>query len=218
MASIEVKQIPDPARWQRRMLPGSMVDGPGARRSLRDWAVDAVVTMVALLFGVIALHDTWRRHGAAFLVVDFVLGIAALAALWDRRRHPVGIACFIVPASAVSALAGGAGLVVLFNAAIRCSRRDLTWITVASIAAAIFYSLLYAPSGPVLRDNVLVGLLLFCVAIGWGLFVRVRRDLVDSLHERNAQLVEEGRLRADQARAAERERIAREMHDVLAHR
>jgi signal transduction histidine kinase len=54
--------------------------------------------------------------------------------------------------------------------------------------------------------------------VGWGLFVRVRRDLVDSLHERNARLQEEGRLRADQARAAERERIAREMHDVLAHR
>jgi len=88
----------------------------------------------------------------------------------------------------------------------------------ASVASAVVYSLIYASSPPDLRDTVLLGLLMFGFAIGWGLFVRVRRDLVDSLRERNAQLEEDGLLRADRARAAERERIAREMHDVLAHR
>ncbi len=218
VASIEVKRGLEPARWQRRLLPGSMVDGPDARRSLRDWAVDALVTVVALGIGVIALHDTWGQHGVVFRAVDIVLGVASLAALWDRRRHPVGVAAFVVPASAISALAGGAGLVVLFNAAIRCNRRDLTWITVASIAAAVVNALLYAMDGTDLRDNVLVGVLLFGIAIGWGLFVRVRRDLVDSLHERAARLEDEGRLRVERARLEERERIAREMHDVLAHR
>ena len=47
--------------------------------------------------------------------------------------------------------------------------------------------------------------------IGWGLFVRARRELVRSLR---AQADRAG----DEARAAERQRIAREMHDVLAHR
>jgi signal transduction histidine kinase len=218
VASIEVKQGLEPARWQRRMLPGSMVDGPGARRSFRDWAVDALVTMVALGFGILALHETWDGHGMAVRAIDIVLGLASLAALWDRRRHPVGVACFVIPASAISSLAGGAGLVVLFNAAIRCNRRDLAWITFASIAGSVVYSLLYAVNGADLRDNILFGVLLFGIAIGWGLFVRVRRDLVDSLHERAARLEDEGRLRAERARSAERERIAREMHDVLAHR
>jgi signal transduction histidine kinase len=218
VAAIEVKRGPEPARWQRRLLPGSMVDGPGARRSLRDWAVDVLVTVVALGFGLIGVHETWGGHGVSMRVVDVVLGLASLGALWERRRHPVGVACLVVPASAVSALAGGAGLVVLFNAALRCSRRELAWIAAASIAGAIFYSLLYATSGPELRDDVLIGVLLFFIAIGWGLFVRVRRDLVDSLHERAARLEDEGRLRAERARSAERERIAREMHDVLAHR
>jgi signal transduction histidine kinase len=206
------------ARWQRRMLPGSMVDGPGAGRSLRDWGVDALVTAVALGVGAIGLHDTWAGHGTAAKVIDILLGLASLAALWDRRRNPVGVAAFVIPASAISSLAGGAGLVVLFNAAIRCDRRDLAWITLASVAGAVVYSLLYARSGADFRDQIVIGILLFGFAIGWGLFVRVRRDLVGSLHERAARLEEEGRLRAERARSAERERIAREMHDVLAHR
>jgi signal transduction histidine kinase len=218
VASAHVKQSLEPARWQHHLLPGTMVDGPGAGRSLRDWAVDALVTVVALGIGVLALHDTWPEHGTIARVLDLVLGVASLAALWDRRRHPVGVAAFVIPASTVSALAGGAGLVVLFNAAIRCDRRSLGWIVGASVAGSIVYGLLYASSGTDFRDSVLVGILLFGFAVGWGLFIRVRRDLVDQLHERAARLEEEGRLRADQARAAERERIAREMHDVLAHR
>jgi signal transduction histidine kinase len=218
VASLGVNQGVDPARWQRRMLPGSMVDGPGAERSLRDWAVDVFVTFAALGLGLVAAHDTWAAHGASIKVLDVVLGIASLAALWDRRRHPVGVAAFVIPASVVSSLAGGAGLVVLFNAAIRCNRRDLIWIIVASLAGSVVYSLLYATSGPDLRDQLVFGTLLFGFTVGWGLFVRVRRDLVGQLHERAARLESEGRLRAEQARSAERERIAREMHDVLAHR
>jgi signal transduction histidine kinase len=42
--------------------------------------------------------------------------------------------------------------------------------------------------------------------------------LVLSLHDRARRLESEQRLRVDQARQAERARIAREMHDVLAHR
>jgi len=207
-----------------------MVDGPGADRSLRDWAVDVLITLVALAIGVAALHSTWAEHagtsgghpGRSFpalpVLLDIALGIASLAALWDRRRHPVGVAAFVIAASSVSALASGAALAVLFNAVLRCDRRTLAWITLGAIVAMSVYGLLYATSGADLRNNLVIGILLIGFAIGWGLFVRVRRDLVDSLQERNARLEEEGRLRADQARAAERERIAREMHDVLAHR
>ncbi len=215
---MHAKEGLEPARWQRSMLPGSMVDGPGADRSLRDWAVDALVTAVALGLGVAGLHAIWGEHGDATRLLDLVLGVASLAALWDRRRHPLGVAAFVIPAAALSTLAGGAGLVVVFNAAIRCDRRSLVWIVVASVASTIVYAVLYAPSAADLGNNVLVGILLIGFAVGWGLFVRVRRDLVGQLHERAARLEEEGRLRAEQARAAERERIAREMHDVLAHR
>jgi signal transduction histidine kinase len=110
-----------------------------------------------------------------------------------------------------------AGLIVLFNVAIRCDRRTLAWVALATLAASVIEAFLYN-NGRTAFDQSLFSVFAIGFTVGWGLFVRVRRDLVDSLHERNARLEEEGRLRADQARAAERERIAREMHDVLAHR
>jgi signal transduction histidine kinase len=54
--------------------------------------------------------------------------------------------------------------------------------------------------------------------IGWGLFVRARRALIHSLRERAEQAESERELEVAHAREAERRRIAREMHDVLAHR
>jgi signal transduction histidine kinase len=55
-----------------------------------------------------------------------------------------------------------------------------------------------------------------CVFVG--AFVGARRDLVTSLRERAERAEHEQVLRSEQARLAERTRIAREMHDVLAHR
>ena len=64
----------------------------------------------------------------------------------------------------------------------------------------------------------MLGVLITGVVVGWGLFVRVQRELVLSLRERAERVEAEQRLRVEQAREAERLRIAREMHDVLAHR
>jgi signal transduction histidine kinase len=216
MHAAQVNQGSASARWQRWVLPGAMVDGPGARRSLRDWVVDAILTAGALTIGALALAASWREHGTAAAVIDLLLGAASLAALWDRRRHPVGVAAFVVTASAVSTLAAGASLVVLFNAAIRCDRRTLAWIVLGALGASVVSSLIYVGDG--FWIGLAFGIVAIGFTVGWGLFVKVRRDLVDQLHERAARLEAEGRLRADQARAAERERIAREMHDVLAHR
>jgi signal transduction histidine kinase len=54
--------------------------------------------------------------------------------------------------------------------------------------------------------------------MAWGMFVRARRQLVLSLRDRAEQAEAEQELRVQQARQVERTRIAREMHDVLAHR
>lgn len=216
MATADLKHGLEPAGWQRHLLPGQMVDGPGARRSLRDWVVDATVTSGAFVVGLLTLAAGWHQHSNLFQIADILLGLTALGALWVRRRHPVRVAAFVVPISAVSALAGGAALVVVFNTAIRCDRRTLAWVALAALLASILNSLLYDNGEP--WAGIVFSFLAVGVTVGWGLFVRVRRDLVESLHERATRLEEEGRLRDERARAAERERIAREMHDVLAHR
>ncbi len=90
-------------------------------------------------------------------------------------------------------------------------------MTGMGIVAAFTYPLIYPGSDDYVTE-VSFGILLTLIVIGWGLFVRVQRQLVHSLRERMTQVEEEQRLRVEQARDAERRRIAREMHDVLAHR
>ena len=67
--------------------------------------------------------------------------------------------------------------------------------------------------------SVLVGVApLVLAATAWGMFIRARRQLLLSLRERALRAEADQRLHEDRARMAERTRIAREMHDVLAHR
>ena len=65
-------------------------------------------------------------------------------------------------------------------------------------------------------------LLLICAAygalLGWGAWARSRRALLISLRERARRAEAEQGRRVAEARIAERHALAREMHDVLAHR
>ncbi len=54
--------------------------------------------------------------------------------------------------------------------------------------------------------------------LGWGALAAARGALIDTLQERARRAETEQGRRVAEARAAERARIAREMHDVLAHR
>lgn len=194
-----------------------MVDGPSAARSVRDWAVDAVMLALALGVGAVVLAGTWTEHSPLGAVVDIALGLVACGSLWSRRRHPVGVAALVIAISVVSGLAVGAAIIVVFNTAIRASRRALVWIVLASLASAAVFSVIY-PGRDSYLTNMLISALLIAIAVGWGLFARARRDLVGSLHERAERLEADAQLHAEQAREGERRRIAREMHDVLAHR
>ncbi len=54
--------------------------------------------------------------------------------------------------------------------------------------------------------------------VGWGALTQARQALIQSLRERAERAEAEQDHRVAEARAQERARIAREMHDVLAHR
>jgi signal transduction histidine kinase len=205
------------SRWQARLLPGDLLGEADGRRSARDWVVDVLVVVAAIGVGVLALSDILPDKSDAATVVDVVVGVAVCLALWVRRRHPVAVAVLAVGLSAFFATAAGAGIVGVFNVALRGSRRALLAIVALSYLSFVVFGLLY-PSGGSMGAQVLFGTLLLAVAIGWGLFARARRELVGSLRERARRLESEQRLRVDQAREAERRRIAREMHDVLGHR
>jgi signal transduction histidine kinase len=100
---------------------------------------------------------------------------------------------------------------------VRAPRRSFPGIVALALPPIFVFPLLYPTSGSYVFE-VVFGMLLTGIVIGWGLFARARRQLVLSLRERAERLEAEQRLHVAQAREAERRRIAREMHDVLAHR
>jgi signal transduction histidine kinase len=194
------------------MLPGT------SRRTVRDWIVDVTMFVLALAATAYVVADTSAQHSDLGWLVDVALGIPCLAAMWWRRRHPVGLGAFVLASSAVSAFAAGPSLFFIFNAAIRAPRRALAWLIGLAIVATAIFPLLYPGRQEGWLFQAVFGSLIVAIAVGWGLFVRARRELEQSLRERAERLEAEQRLRVEQARDAERRRIAGEMHDVLAHR
>jgi signal transduction histidine kinase len=204
-------------RWHDALLPGELRDDPKGRRSARDWLVDVVMYLVAAGVGIAVLLDSWKQHGDWALLLDIALGLAAFVPLWWRRARPNAVGAITAAASIVSGLAAGPALLGAFNVALRGSRRGILVVVGLSAVVVVLFPLIYPASGGYLL-NVLVGVLVMAVVFGWGLLARVRREHLLALRERASRLETEQRLHIEQAREAERRRIAGEMHDVLAHR
>jgi signal transduction histidine kinase len=188
-----------------------------SRRSQRDWIVDGILFLLAAVFGALAVADAVGRGLEAPLLVFDVIGGAALClALWWRRRWPLALGLVSVPMLAFSSSAGVAGLIILFTVA---AYRG--W-QLAALIGGLQLAML-----PVFRsvqpdDNSLprwayfaLVVLAMTAVVSSGMFVRGRRE---SRQERVRHAEAEQHLLVEQARHAERTRIAREMHDVLAHR
>ena len=175
------------------------------------------MSKVAAGVSALVLTETWADHSSWAVAVDLAVGAVAFVALWFRRSHPIAVAVVAGVASLVSATAGGPALIALFNVAIRGSRQGVLAIIGLALLSTAVLPLLY-PGNELYSTQIFLGILITGVVVGWGLFVRVQRELVLSLREHAERLESEQRLRVEQAREAERLRIAREMHDVLAHR
>ena len=117
----------------------------------------------------------------------------------------------------VSPAAGGASLIALFTVAVH--RRSAVAIAVAALAIALLpvYFSIYPDEIP-FWVNVGFATGIQAAVVGWGMLIRSQRELMLALRERTRQAEAERDLRVAQARSQERTRIAREMHDVLAHR
>jgi signal transduction histidine kinase len=65
---------------------------------------------------------------------------------------------------------------------------------------------------------IVLNLAVHAALVGWGAMTQARRALLDTLRERALRAEAEQGRRVAEARTLERTRMAREMHDVLAHR
>jgi signal transduction histidine kinase len=204
-------------RWQRPLLPGAFLEGGTGRRSARDWVVDVVMFVLAIGIGAGVLTSTWDDHSSLQAAIDIAVGVVCLGLLWMRRSRPAAVAVITATASIFSAVAAGPAILLLFNAAIRTSARTILVLIGISAVSTVVFPLIY-PGTDSYATQLIIGVLCTGVVIGWGLFVRAQREVVYSLRDRAERLEAEQRLKVEQAREAERLRIAREMHDVLAHR
>ncbi|MGK5549784.1 sensor histidine kinase [Streptomyces sp. URMC 127] len=193
---------------------------PRSARSLRDWCVDILCLALAAVIGILSADALGRAPDVseALLLADQVVGALACVALWMRRRWPVPLAVTLVVVSTVVPPASGAMLVAVFTVAVHRPFRTAAAVGgLALLSEPLQAAVRPDPDLPFLAATA-TGVLLVSTVIGWGMFVRSRRQLVLSLRERARRAESEARLRAERAQRLARERIAREMHDVLAHR
>src|SRR5690348_17176923 len=199
-------------------------DMPATARSRRDWIVDSALFLFAAVLAITTGVTSARQglHGP-LLAVDAIGGVVLCLALWCRRRWPLGLGLASLPVLAVSSSAGPAGVIILYTVA-AYRRWQLAVLVAAGQVALLPVGRVLHPAGAsaaVLHvGNSQAAYYLACtlaaaVIVAWGMFRQGRRQ---SRWERARHSETEQQLRVEQIRYAERTRIAREMHDVLAHR
>jgi signal transduction histidine kinase len=190
-------------------------DAPVAARTRRDWIVD---TVLFLLVALLALANvvTSPRHGlhGSMLVVDAVGGALACTALWWRRSWPLVVGLALVGIQVVASAAGPAVAVALYTVA-AYHRWQLAVLAAAAQVALLPLARVVPPQSTPLAVYYIIGVLGPAAIVAWGLF---RRTRLQAQRERARRAEAEEQLRTEHIRYAERTRIAREMHDVLAHR
>jgi signal transduction histidine kinase len=194
---------------------------PGARRSARDWLVDVSCFLLAIAAGLVLVGITVSEPAppaAPLVFADLVIGGAATLALWWRRRWPVEVALLLALVGCFSEMVAPAALIALFSVAVHRRVPVVLAVAAVNLAGSAVFALLRPVEDLSSVWVIAFGLLVTAVVVAWGMLTRARRELVVSLRERAVRAEGEQLLRVEQARHTERTRIAREMHDVLAHR
>lgn len=192
---------------------------PAAGRTRGEWVTDSVLFGLALLVWIgTALPGANPQVPAWWWPWDLALGAVAAASIWWTRRYPLLIgALMIVPgALALSSVVGV--LVSVFRMGLLARVLPAVAITALHIALAIPYHAVFPLPGMSWLTYLIVIPSFYVLSLCLGLLGRARRQAIVNLREAAARDRERYEERLASARRDERERIAREMHDVLAHR
>jgi signal transduction histidine kinase len=192
-------------------------------------AADSALSVVVFVTSVIAVAASALDDGEEFTVTSItdlptagfaLLALAAAALLW-RRRRPVLVTVFVLAIIIIWAVAGyGDGqdlaLVVAIYSVGRYTADHRTSLATVAVATAIdmFGTIIDSDQ----RIDIAPAIILTVLPWYVGRRIRNRGDYVALLKERADRLEAEQQARARQAVADERSRIARELHDVVAHR
>ena len=223
----------------------SAMDAPGPQRA-PWWRTAGYVAVCAFASLATAAYDPMvqRAEQGWQLMLGLVVLLLCLAVpallIW---RHQAPYLVTLVAAGVAVVLPVGAWTALVAMASLISRRRGpKVWWTAAAAAVATAVSVIRDAQGPTMDSSLLklvmgpadapsdtrvelslwtlVGAVLLGVgvAVGAGLLVRARREAVVSAQQASAERVTTERLGDQLARQQERERIAREVHDVLGHR
>ena len=187
-------------------------------RPLRGIAFDTAVCGLVVFFAVSAYV------AGQIGVPAFAVGLAAAVAVFFRRAHPTAVAVAVAALALVQVIAGWgplaydiAVLIALYSVVKYADRlRDGIVAGVVAVLGGVLAALQTPGAGPWWMGAFFYALIVGAVWLA-GLNLRTRRLYVLSLEDRAATLEREREAQARAAVAEERTRIARELHDVVAH-
>ena len=153
------------------------------------------------------------------LLGDLGLGLLSFVLIRWRHRKSALVAVVLGAFSCVSVASAGPASWILGSISSRRRWRLLALVVPLHVVAGLVQERLGVSQETLpLWASIAFGLLVTGIVVATGYAMGSQRQLVDSYRDRAETAEREQRARVAQAQAAERTRIAREMHDVLAHR
>ncbi|MGW9266406.1 sensor histidine kinase [Gordonia terrae] len=185
----------------------------------RLWRLAVMLVVSGVAFGTRAAY-LWD-NARWWFVIDLAFGVLSYIVIWWRRTHPVPVTTFTNIVGMVSSTTLGPGLLAMVSLS---SRRR--WVEIipqaalsfgAGMIALTFFATPAEQNGPIIVQYAVTAVATAAM-VAWGLYIGSRRELLASWQARALASEAEQQAKVMQARSLERARIAREMHDILAHR
>ena len=216
-----------PPFYREPMTTGATSAAPTLWRRLRDLdprIMDPAIAAVLLVFSLVVMTGgtTDDAHPTGFNFLAYLLTFAGFGVLAVRTRAPI-VAMVVSMTAAVSYSAiqypeNGlpvAGIIALYTVASRTPRRQ-SLIAAAGVFVAIVWLTIRGSQG-LDATGAISNLTMFGIAYATGRYVQVRRAYTGQLELRVAEAEQQRQREAERAVTDERLRIARELHDVVAH-
>jgi signal transduction histidine kinase len=200
------------------------MDGIALRSAWVRLLLDVSVPVLLSVLAVTQLVSDEPPGNAALVTVG---ALAAVLPLAVRRRFPLAVSAAVAGGVVVQVVAadGAPATFASFVATMICIytlAREARPATIAAgyaliATAVVFVTVLQARADPLEPFEFVYPLVYFGLAGGLGAFVRQRALRLTAVEDRAAALEGELEREAELAAAQERTRIARELHDVVAH-